>query len=181
MMRSTRAKTIGAALAAALAGGCSTHTLRAGSPTRSAGHEIVVGCPDCDRCGRSGCGCAGCEQRQARNRRNDGDCGAGWRGGAPIPAGTRWDVVLPPPEVARFERRYDRGWLPETWRNDERLSPRDDRPIDAVSGSWPEPWRPDLDFDRTGRTSVQPERFIYSSRLPYTRYRAWRWRGWYRR
>ncbi len=164
---------VGACLAGAAvvcAGGCTTHTLRADPVVCHARDEIRVGysdhaCRPCRRCdgARAHSRCSPCRARAVES------------------SGVRWDAVFPPPEVARFERRYDRAWAPEYSRNDAGLSPRDDGPIDAISASWPEPWRPDLDSDRTGRTSTDPERFMYSSRRAYQyapRYRPQRryWR-----
>ncbi len=157
-MRSAPVMLVGAALAGAALQGCSTHTLRAEPVVCETRDSIRIGfstndprpCRECRSCdvhprhSRS----VPCRRREA------------------TPAGIRWDAVFPPPEVTHDELRYG-SWAPERWRNDADLGAAPAGAIDAISASWPEPWRPDLDFERTGRTSTDPERFIYSSRRPW--------------
>lgn len=80
-----------------------------------------------------------------------------------VGAGAGWDVVLPSPEVAMDQRCQDRRRLPEAWRRNASLSISRPEAIDAITSSWPVAPTPSLDRERTGRTSVSPERFIYSS------------------
>lgn len=87
-----------------------------------------------------------------------------------VVAQTGWDAVLPPPEVAMDQRCVDRRLLPEASRRDASLSVSRPEAIDAITSSWPVAPTPSLDRERTGRTSTQPERFIYSSEYePYYR------------
>ncbi len=99
----------------------------------------------------------------------------------PIAAGAGWDAVLPAPEVAMDQRCVDRRLLPEANRRDAALSIRHPEAVDAITSSWPVAPTPSLDRERTGRTSTNPERFIYSSEYGAYFYRgAYRTRG-YRR
>lgn len=87
-----------------------------------------------------------------------------------VAAQTGWDAVLPPPEVAMDQRCVDRRLLPEATRRDASLSVSRPEAIDAITSSWPVAPTPSLDRERTGRTSTQPERFIYLSEYePYYR------------
>ena len=61
------------------------------------------------------------------------------------------------------QRCVDRRLLPEATRRDAALSKSRPEAIDAITSSWPVAPTPSLDRQRTGRTSVNPERFIYSS------------------
>lgn len=98
----------------------------------------------------------------------------------PVAPRAGWEAVLPPPEVAMDERCLDRASLPEASRRDAALAVRRPRAVDPITTSWPVEPRPSLDRDRTGRTSTNPERFIYSSDAPRYRRSPYGAR-WYRR
>ncbi|MFI4898168.1 MAG: hypothetical protein ACIARR_10115 [Phycisphaerales bacterium JB059] len=98
----------------------------------------------------------------------------------PVAQRAGWEAVLPSPEVAMDERCLDRDTLPEASTRDAALAVRHPRAVDAITSSWPVEARPSLDRDRTGRTSTNPERFIYSSDSPYPRRGIYGAR-WYRR
>ncbi len=88
-------------------------------------------------------------------------------------SGPGWDAVMAAPEVVMDQRRLDRRILAEATRRDTALSKSRPEAISAIAASWPAAVVPSLDYERTGRTSTNPERFIYSGDIG-------RYRGYYR-
>jgi len=78
------------------------------------------------------------------------------------------------------QRNQDRRLLAEASRRDVALAKHRPEAVDAIDASWPQASVPSLDHDRTGRTSTNPERFIFSSEYGRTYRRGYRTRSGYR-